>query len=58
MSHIGALTAATGLTVATAGKALDAMEGTLGMVSVLTGQKRNRIYAYSAFITILNKETV
>jgi Fic family protein len=56
VSHIGALTAATGLTAATVGKALDAMEGTLGMVSELTGQKRNRMYAYSAYITILNKE--
>lgn len=57
VSHIGALTAATGLTAATVGKALDAMESTLGMVSELTGQKRNRMYAYSAYITMLNKQT-
>jgi Fic family protein len=57
VSHIGALTVATGLTAATVGKALDAMEEKLGMVSELTGQKRNRVYAYSAYIDILNKET-
>lgn len=56
VSHIAALTAATGLTAATVGKALDAMESSLGMVSELTGQKRNRMYAYSAYINILNKE--
>ena len=56
ISHIGALTAATGLTAATVGKVLDAMEGTLGMVRELTGQKRNRMYAYRAYIDILNKE--
>lgn len=56
VSHIAALTTATGLTAATVGKALDAMESSLGMVSELTGQKRNRMYAYSAYINILNKE--
>ncbi|MDB5772608.1 MAG: Adenosine monophosphate-protein transferase SoFic [Burkholderia sp.] len=57
ISNIAALTRATGLTAATIGKALDAMENTLGMVHELTGQKRNRVYAYSAYIDILNQET-
>jgi Fic family protein len=57
ISNIAALTRATGLTAATIGKALDAMENTLGVVHELTGQKRNRVYAYSAYIDILNQET-
>lgn len=56
ISNIAALTRTTGLTAATIGKALDAMENTLGMVHELTGQKRNRVYAYSAYIDILNQE--
>ncbi|MEO6919014.1 MAG: Fic family protein [Collimonas sp.] len=57
ISNIAALTSATGLTPATIGKVLDAMEHNLDMVDELTGQKRNRVYAYSAYITILNQET-
>ncbi|OGB21782.1 MAG: cell filamentation protein Fic [Burkholderiales bacterium RIFCSPLOWO2_02_FULL_57_36] len=57
VSNINALVQATGLTPATIGKALDAMEHELGIVQELTGRKRNRVYAYSAYITILNQET-
>lgn len=57
ISNIAALTDATGLTPATIGKALDAMEQELCIVRELTGRKRNRVYAYSAYITILNQET-
>jgi len=46
----------TGITPATIGKALDAMEQQLGMVREVTGQKRNRIYGYTEYITILNQE--
>ncbi|HSC67841.1 MAG TPA: Fic family protein [Cellvibrio sp.] len=53
---INLLVEKTGLTPATIGKALDALENTLGMVRELTGQKRNRVYAYSAYIDILNQE--
>ncbi len=53
---INLLVEKTGLTPATIGKALDAMENTLGLVRELTGQKRNRVYAYSAYIDILNQE--
>ncbi len=57
VSNIAALTAATGLAPATIGKAIDAMQDQLGMVYELTGQKRNRVYAYRAYIDILNQET-
>lgn len=57
IANIAALTNATGLTAATIGKALDAMQDQLGMVQELTGQKRNRVYAYRAYIDILNQET-
>jgi Fic family protein len=56
ISNIAALTGATGLTAATIGKALDAMQQNLGMVHELTGQKRNRVYAYRAYIDILNHD--
>lgn len=56
IANINSLVEKTGLTPATIGKALDAMENTLGLVRELTGQKRNRVYAYSAYIEILNQE--
>ena len=56
IASINLLVEKTGLTPATIGKALDAMENTLGLVRELTGQKRNRVYAYSAYIEILNQE--
>jgi Fic family protein len=57
IQNIAALAAATGLTPATIGKALDAMQDQLGIVDELTGRKRNRVYAYRAYITLLNQET-
>jgi hypothetical protein len=54
--NIAALVTSTGLTPATIGKVLAAMEGPLGIVSELTGQKRNRMFAYTAHIDILNQE--
>lgn len=56
IASINLLVEKTGLTPATIGKALDAMENTPGLVRELTGQKRNRVYAYSAYIDILNQE--
>ena len=46
----------TGLTAATLGKVLDAIEKQLGIVKEITGQKRNRVFAYNAYIQILNQE--
>lgn len=54
---ISTLSTTTGLSPATVGKALDAMEGTLDMVQEVTQQKRNRVYAYGAYISILNQGT-
>ena len=56
IASINLLVEKTGLTPATIGKALDAMQNTLGLVRELTGQKRNRVYAYSAYIDILNQD--
>jgi DNA-binding MarR family transcriptional regulator len=56
VSNIIALQAATSLTPATIGKVLDALEN-LGIVREVTGQKRNRIFAYSGYLTILSQET-
>lgn len=57
VANIAAMSTATGLTAATIGKALDAMQDQLGMVHEITGQKRNRVFAYQAYIDILNQET-
>lgn len=57
IANIPALTRATGLTAATVGKALDALDQPLGIVRELTGQRRNRVFAYSAYIALLNHES-
>lgn len=54
--NIATLKQMTGITPATIGKALDAMQQQLGMVREVTGQKRNRIFTYTAYINILNQE--
>lgn len=54
--NISSLHQQTGLTHATVGKVLDALEQQLGLVREITGQKRNRVYAYSAYIDILNRD--
>lgn len=46
----------TGLAHATVNKVLNAMEEPLNIVSEVTGQKRSRIYAYSEYISILNRD--
>jgi len=46
----------TGLTAATVGKSLDVLEQQLGIVKEITGQKRNRVFAYTAYIEILNQD--
>ncbi|MEN8251017.1 MAG: Fic family protein [Bacteroidota bacterium] len=56
VASISKLIEFTGLTAATLGKVLDALEHQLGMVKEVTGQKRNRIYTYTAYIQILNQE--
>ena len=56
IANIAVLGNRTGLTPATIGKALDGM-AQMGIVRELTGQKRNRVFAYSAYIDILNQDT-
>ncbi|MFM9270077.1 Fic family protein [Halomonas elongata] len=56
IANINHLCQHTGLTPATVGKLLTGLEAELGIVHEITGQKRNRIYAYRAYIDILNQE--
>ena len=56
IANIARLVEMSGLTPATIGKALEAMEQQLGIVQELTGQRRNRVYLYRAYIEILNRE--
>jgi len=58
ISNIASLANKTSLAPATIGKVMKGLEQKLGMVKEMTGQKRNRIYAYSAYINILNQETL
>ena len=46
----------TGLTAATVGKLLDTLENKVGITKEITGQKRNRVFAYAAYIDILNQD--
>jgi Fic family protein len=57
IANISSLAASTGLTPATIGKALDALQNQLGIIRELSGMKRNRIYTYSEYIEILNQES-
>lgn len=56
IASIAAITRVTGLTPATVGKVMDALEHQLGIVRELTGNRRNRVFAYSAYIALLNQE--
>ncbi len=56
IASINKLIELTGLTAATIGKVLDALEQQLDIVKEITGQKRNRVFAYTAYINILNKD--
>lgn len=55
VSTIPAIGAVTGQSPHTVGKILDAMIE-LGMVREVTGMKRNRIYEYTAYLELLNRE--
>ncbi|OHZ03614.1 Fic family protein [Salinicola sp. MIT1003] len=57
IANIATLHRETGLTQATIGKVLEALETQLGIVRELTGQKRNRVFAYGAYIDQLNRDT-
>lgn len=55
VASINKLIEQTGLTAATIGKALEALQQQ-SIVREVTGQKRNRVFAYSAYIEILNQD--
>lgn len=55
ISNIASLVKVAAITPATAGKVMEALQ-TLGLVRELTGQKRSRVFAYTAYIDLLNQE--
>lgn len=57
VANISTLVKYSNLTAATVGKIMDKlMQPEFALVRELTGQKRNRIFAYSAYIDILNQD--
>jgi len=57
IANINTLVKYGGITAATAGKIMDKLaQPELALVRELTGQKRNRIFAYTAYIDILNQD--
>ena len=56
IANTARLVSKTGLSHVTVNRVLAAMEETLGIVREVTGQKRNRVYAYSQYIEILNQD--
>lgn len=56
LANIATLAQLSGLTPATTGKTLAALEEKLGIVRELSGMKRGRLYVYSAYIEILNRD--
>ncbi|CAA0081130.1 Adenosine monophosphate-protein transferase SoFic [Zhongshania aliphaticivorans] len=57
IANINTLVQGSQLTPATVGKVMDRMaQADCALVRELTGQKRNRVFAYSAYIDILNQE--
>tara|TARA_Y100000815_G_scaffold189176_1_gene172701 strand:- start:374 stop:1531 length:1158 start_codon:yes stop_codon:yes gene_type:complete len=57
IANISTLVKHGGMTAATAGKVMDLLsQPEHGLVHELTGQKRNRVFAYSAYIDILNQD--
>nr|WP_319941386.1 Fic family protein [Halomonas jincaotanensis] len=56
IANVAHLSERTGLTPAAVGRVLLSLEEMLGIVYEVTGQKRNRIYSYRAYISILNQD--
>lgn len=55
IASVNKLIELTGLTAATIGKTLEILEQQFKIIKEITGQKRNRVFAYSAYIKILNQ---
>lgn len=57
IANINTLVKQSGLTAATVGKVMDKLlQPEIAWVQELTGQKRNRVFAYRAYIDILNQD--
>lgn len=57
IANINTLVKHGGITAATAGKVMELLsQPSLALVRELTGQKRNRVFAYTAYIDILNQD--
>lgn len=56
VATVNSLCQQTGLTPATVGKVLDALEKKLTIVREATGQRRNRVFVYQRYIDILNQD--
>jgi Fic family protein len=57
IANINTLVKGSNLTPATVGKVMDRLsQPDVALVKELTGQKRNRVFAYSAYIDILNQD--
>lgn len=57
IANINTLVKGSNLTPATVGKVMDRLsQPDIALVKELTGQKRNRVFAYSAYIDILNQD--
>ncbi len=57
IANINTIVTISGLTPATVGKVMEKLsQPDLALVRELTGRKRNRIYAYTAYVEILNQE--
>jgi Fic family protein len=55
LSTVASLTAETHLSVPTVTKAIQALEGE-GLVREITGRKRDRVYSYQGYLSIMNEE--
>jgi len=57
IANINTIVKHSNMTAATAGKAIDLLsQPEFALVREVTGQKRNRVFAYNAYIDILNRE--
>ncbi len=57
IANVATLQRETGLTPATIGRVLEGLETQLGMVQELTGNRRNRVFAYRGYIELLSRDT-
>ena len=56
LANLNALTESTGASYPTVARAVEALEN-LGIVHEITGRKRERVFAYTSYLAILNEGT-